>query len=82
MRRRTLGQGPADGRTLLFVGADERAASWASAFAEIALRPFGADDATLRSVFAGARRCAEVLRTVGHPASDLCHAGTIAAIGA
>jgi PLP dependent protein len=32
---------------------------------------FGADDATLRSVFAGARRCAEVLRAAGHPASEL-----------
>ena len=33
--------------------------------------PFGADDATLRSVFAGARRCAEVLRAAGHPATEL-----------
>ena len=35
------------------------------------MAPFGADDATLRSVFAGARRCAEVLRAAGHPATDL-----------
>jgi len=35
------------------------------------MAPFGADDATLRSVFGGARRCAEVLRTAGHPASEL-----------
>lgn len=35
------------------------------------MAPFGADDATLRSVFAGARRCAEVLRAAGHPAVEL-----------
>ena len=35
------------------------------------MAPFGADDATLRSVFAGARRCAEVLRAAGHPATEL-----------
>jgi pyridoxal phosphate enzyme (YggS family) len=35
------------------------------------MAPFGADDATLRSVFTGARRCAEVLRAAGHPAVEL-----------
>ena len=35
------------------------------------MAPFGADDATLRSVFAGARRCAEMLRAAGHPATEL-----------
>jgi PLP dependent protein len=35
------------------------------------MAPFGADDATLRTVFAGARRCAEVLRAAGHPATEL-----------
>ena len=35
------------------------------------MAPFGADDATLRSVFSGARRCAEVLRAAGHPATEL-----------
>ena len=35
------------------------------------MAPFGADDATLRSVFAEARRCAEVLRAAGHPATEL-----------
>ena len=35
------------------------------------MAPFGADEATLRSVFAGARRCAEVLRAAGHPAAEL-----------
>ena len=35
------------------------------------MAPFGADDATLRSVFASARRCGEVLRAAGHPAIEL-----------
>jgi pyridoxal phosphate enzyme (YggS family) len=35
------------------------------------MAPFGADDATLRSVFASARRCAEALRSAGHPATEL-----------
>ena len=35
------------------------------------MAPFDASGATLRSVFAGARRCAEVLRTAGHPATEL-----------
>jgi len=35
------------------------------------MAPFEADEATLRSVFASARRCAEVLRAAGHPASEL-----------
>lgn len=35
------------------------------------MAPFDASEATLRSVFAGARRCAEVLRTAGHPATEL-----------
>jgi pyridoxal phosphate enzyme (YggS family) len=35
------------------------------------MAPFGADDATLRSVFASARRCAEVLRAAGHSANEL-----------
>jgi pyridoxal phosphate enzyme (YggS family) len=35
------------------------------------MAPFGADDATLRSVFASARRCGEVLRAAGHPATEL-----------
>lgn len=35
------------------------------------MAPFDAPEATLRSVFAGARRCAEVLRAAGHPATEL-----------
>jgi len=35
------------------------------------MAPFDATEATLRSVFAGARRCAEMLRAAGHPASQL-----------
>jgi len=35
------------------------------------MAPFDASEATLRSVFAGARRCAEMLRAAGHPASQL-----------
>ena len=35
------------------------------------MAPFDASEATLRSVFAGARRCAEVLRAAGHPATEL-----------
>ena len=35
------------------------------------MAPFDADEATLRSVFASARRCAEVLRAAGHPAHEL-----------
>jgi PLP dependent protein len=35
------------------------------------MAPFGADERTLRSVFAGARRCGELLRAAGHPATEL-----------
>ena len=35
------------------------------------MAPFDADVATLRRVFAGARRCGEVLRAAGHPATEL-----------
>ena len=35
------------------------------------MAPFDADQATLRSVFGGARRCVEVLRSAGHPATEL-----------
>ena len=35
------------------------------------MAPFDADPATLRTVFGGARRCAEVLRSAGHPATEL-----------
>jgi pyridoxal phosphate enzyme (YggS family) len=35
------------------------------------MAPLDADDRTLRSVFAGARRCGELLRAVGHPATEL-----------
>ena len=35
------------------------------------MAPFGADDATLRRVFADARRCGEQLRAAGHPAEEL-----------
>ena len=35
------------------------------------MAPFDASEATLRSVFAGARRCAEALRAAGHPATEL-----------
>lgn len=35
------------------------------------MAPLGADDATLRRVFGGARRCAELLRAGGHPAMEL-----------
>jgi PLP dependent protein len=35
------------------------------------MAPFEADEATLRAVFASARRCAEVLRAAGHPANEL-----------
>jgi pyridoxal phosphate enzyme (YggS family) len=35
------------------------------------MAPFGADASTLRSVFAGARRCGELLRSAGHPATEL-----------
>jgi pyridoxal phosphate enzyme (YggS family) len=35
------------------------------------MAPFDASEPTLRSVFAGARRCAEVLRAAGHPATHL-----------
>jgi pyridoxal phosphate enzyme (YggS family) len=35
------------------------------------MAPFDADPDTLRSVFAGARRCAEALRSAGHPATEL-----------
>jgi pyridoxal phosphate enzyme (YggS family) len=35
------------------------------------MAPFDADPDTLRTVFGGARRCAEVLRSAGHPATEL-----------
>jgi PLP dependent protein len=35
------------------------------------MAPFDADEGTLRSVFGGARRCAEILRSAGHPATEL-----------
>src|SRR5215204_3689613 len=35
------------------------------------MAPFDATEPTLRSVFSGARRCAEMLRTAGHPATEL-----------
>ena len=35
------------------------------------MAPFDATEPTLRSVFAGARRCAEMLRAAGHPATEL-----------
>src|SRR4051812_9229775 len=35
------------------------------------MAPFDAPEATLRTVFAGARRCAERLRAAGHPAMEL-----------
>ena len=35
------------------------------------MAPFDATQPTLRSVFAGARRCAEMLREAGHPATEL-----------
>jgi PLP dependent protein len=35
------------------------------------MAPFDATEPTLRSVFAGARRCAEALRAAGHPATHL-----------
>ena len=35
------------------------------------MAPFDADVATLRRVFSGARRCGEVLRAAGHPATEL-----------
>jgi pyridoxal phosphate enzyme (YggS family) len=35
------------------------------------MAPFDAAEATLRAVFTGARRCAEMLREAGHPATEL-----------
>jgi pyridoxal phosphate enzyme (YggS family) len=35
------------------------------------MAPFDADPSTLRTVFGGARRCAEILRSAGHPATEL-----------
>ena len=35
------------------------------------MAPFDADEGTLRAVFGGARRCAELLRSAGHPATEL-----------
>jgi len=35
------------------------------------MAPFDANPDTLRTVFGGARRCAEVLRSAGHPATEL-----------
>jgi pyridoxal phosphate enzyme (YggS family) len=35
------------------------------------MAPFDADASTLRAVFRGARRCGELLRAAGHPATEL-----------
>ena len=35
------------------------------------MAPFGGSESTLRAVFGGARRCAELLRAAGHPATTL-----------
>jgi uncharacterized pyridoxal phosphate-containing UPF0001 family protein len=35
------------------------------------MAPLDADEGILRSVFGGARRCAEMLREAGHPATEL-----------
>jgi len=35
------------------------------------MAPFDSDPDTLRTVFGGARRCAEMLRSAGHPATEL-----------
>jgi pyridoxal phosphate enzyme (YggS family) len=35
------------------------------------MAPFDAAEATLRTVFAGARRCRDLLRAAGHPATEL-----------
>jgi pyridoxal phosphate enzyme (YggS family) len=35
------------------------------------MAPFDASEETLRAVFAGARRCSELLRAAGHPATEL-----------
>jgi PLP dependent protein len=35
------------------------------------MAPFDATETTLRTVFTGARRCAEMLRAAGHPATEL-----------
>jgi len=35
------------------------------------MAPLDADERTLRSVFGGARRCGELLRAAGHPATEL-----------
>jgi hypothetical protein len=35
------------------------------------MAPFDAEEATLRAVFAGTRRCGELLRAAGHPATEL-----------
>jgi pyridoxal phosphate enzyme (YggS family) len=35
------------------------------------MAPFDADPNALRTVFGGARRCAEILRSAGHPATEL-----------
>jgi pyridoxal phosphate enzyme (YggS family) len=35
------------------------------------MAPFDADPDRLRTVFGGARRCAEILRSAGHPATEL-----------
>jgi hypothetical protein len=35
------------------------------------MAPFDSPEETLRTVFAGARRCAELLRAAGHPATEL-----------
>jgi PLP dependent protein len=35
------------------------------------MAPLDADERTLRSVFGGARRCGEMLRAAGHPATEL-----------
>jgi uncharacterized pyridoxal phosphate-containing UPF0001 family protein len=35
------------------------------------MAPFDAEEGTLRRVFADARRCGELLRAAGHPATEL-----------
>jgi uncharacterized pyridoxal phosphate-containing UPF0001 family protein len=35
------------------------------------MAPFDADESTLRSVFGKARRCADLLRSAGHPATEV-----------
>jgi pyridoxal phosphate enzyme (YggS family) len=48
-----------------------RAASGLVVRGVMTMAPLDAEEGTLRSVFAGARRCGEVLRAAGHPATEL-----------